>query len=128
MGRIAKTLGGYIWWTHDRGSLHYDVMVTLILIFIFLAPLKINFKDKPAIAAPHPNQITAYVDERSSAGVVYEVPASAISVQAAMNGPAALDAALAEALRPVAGEVKVLRYEPIPAHGKLQAYRVWTLR
>ena len=128
MGRISKTLGGYIWWTHNRGSFHYDVMVTLILAFIFLAPLKIDFKDKPATRNSHPNQITAYVDEQSSAGVVYEVPAGAISVQTAMNGPAAVDAALAEALRPMAGDVKVLRYEPVPAHGKLQAYRVWTRR
>jgi len=127
MSRIAKTLGGYVWWTYDRGSLHYDVMVTLILIFIFLAPLKINFKDKPATHDPHPNQITAYADEQGN--VVYEVPAKLVPVPSQMSGPAALEAALAQALRPVAGAVTVVRYEPMPlTHGRLQSYRVWIKR
>jgi len=127
MGRIAKTLGGYVWWTYDRGSLHYDVMVTLILIFIFLAPLKINFKDKPATQDPHPNQITAYADEQGN--VVYEVPAKLLPVAAQMSGPAALDAALAQALHPVAGAVTVVRYQPMPLiHGRVPGYRAWVKR
>jgi hypothetical protein len=43
-----RLLRGYIFWTYERGSLHYDVMVTLILLFLFAAPRFINFKDKPA--------------------------------------------------------------------------------
>ncbi len=46
-----KTIKGYIWWTYERGSFHYDVMVTIILLFIFLAPRFIDFRDKP----PAPN-------------------------------------------------------------------------
>ena len=37
MSRIWRTIKGYIWWSYPRGSMHYDVMVTLILVFIFLA-------------------------------------------------------------------------------------------
>jgi len=47
MGRVWKTISSFIWWSYDRGSIQYDIMVTLILLFIFLAPRKINFKDKP---------------------------------------------------------------------------------
>ncbi|MDE1156268.1 MAG: hypothetical protein PW735_11145 [Acidobacteriaceae bacterium] len=45
---MFRTLRNYFWWTYDRGSLHYDIMVTLILLFLFLAPHYIDFKDKPA--------------------------------------------------------------------------------
>ena len=30
---MFKTLRSYIFWTYERGSFHYDVMVTPILIF-----------------------------------------------------------------------------------------------
>ena len=38
MSRIWRTVKGYLFWTYDRGSFHYDVMVSLILVFIFVAP------------------------------------------------------------------------------------------
>ncbi len=47
MSKFGQTLKGYIWWTYPRGSVQYDVMVTLILAFIFLTPLWVNFRDKP---------------------------------------------------------------------------------
>ena len=37
----------YIFWTYERGSFHYDVMVTLILLFIFISPHVIDFRAKP---------------------------------------------------------------------------------
>jgi hypothetical protein len=126
MSGISKTLGSYVWWTHERGSLHYDVMVTLILIFVFLAPLKINFKDKPAARDPHLNQITAYTDLQG--GVVYEVPVSALGAQTPASGTPQFEVALLQALRPIAGDVKVVRYEAQPAHGKVQSYRTWVKR
>ena len=52
MGKVSQTIKGYLWWTYPRGSVHYDVMVTVILAFIFLAPLWINFRDKPQERPP----------------------------------------------------------------------------
>jgi len=49
-----KTIKGYIWWTYERGIFHYDVMVTIILLFIFVAPRLIDFRDKPPAQNPHP--------------------------------------------------------------------------
>src|SRR5438270_9152919 len=77
VGGFFRTFSSYVWWTHARGSIHYDVMVTLILLFLFLAPYKIDFRDKPAAPLRHPNQVTAYSDARG--GVVYEVPAAAVA-------------------------------------------------
>jgi len=121
VNRFFSVLSGYIWWNQPRGTVHYDVMVTLILLFIFLGPRKIDFKDKPATLVAHPNQVIAYSDAQG--GLVYEVPASRVTAQSA------LDQSLSDALRPVAGDVAVLRYEPLRnQRGELIAYRVWIRR
>ena len=39
MSKFGQTVKGYIWWTYPRGSVPYDIMVTVILAFIFLTPL-----------------------------------------------------------------------------------------
>ena len=44
MQRIVKS---YLFWTYPRGSFHYDVMVTLILLFLFVSPRLINYRDRP---------------------------------------------------------------------------------
>jgi hypothetical protein len=49
-----KTIKSFIWWTHERGSRPYDLMVALIILFIFLAPRFIDFRDKPPAPDPHP--------------------------------------------------------------------------
>ena len=53
MGAIWRTIRGYIFWSYERGSLHYDIMVTLILLFVFLSPRFLNYKDKPVERIPH---------------------------------------------------------------------------
>ena len=50
---IWRTIRGYILWSYERGTIQYDVMVTLILIFLFLSPYWINFNDKPIERNPH---------------------------------------------------------------------------
>ena len=44
---MGKLLRSYFSWTYERGSIHFDIMVTLILIFLFVSPHYINFKDRP---------------------------------------------------------------------------------
>jgi hypothetical protein len=44
---MQNTLKSYFFWTHKRGSFHYDVMVTLILVFIFVTPHLWSYGDKP---------------------------------------------------------------------------------
>ena len=44
-----NALGRFIFWDYKRGSWQYDVMVALILAFIFLTPRSI-FGDKPKAA------------------------------------------------------------------------------
>lgn len=122
MNSIWKTIRGYIWWTHPRGSLHYDIMVTAILLFIFVTPLYVNFKDKPAERKPHP---TGVVVIPSGNGFIYRVDAAAVHA----NSDAEIHAALLSVIEPIAGEVKIDRYEPVQdLGGKTVAYQVWVHR
>ena len=49
--RMNKIVKSYFYWTYRRGSFHYDVKVTLILLFIFISPQLWNYGDKPTVVA-----------------------------------------------------------------------------
>lgn len=120
---IARTIRGYIWWTHSRGNLHYDIMVTIILLFIFVTPLYVDFNDKPAERTPHPTGVVVQPD--GTQGFIYRVDASAVK--------GTTDAEITDGLRsviePISGEVRVSRYEPIKdTTGRTVAYKVWVKR
>lgn len=121
MRRVWRTITSFIWWGYDRGSLQYDVMVTLILIFVFLAPLKINFKDKPIERTPHPTRVVLIPDAES--GYIYQVDAQ----QVAGKDAAAVQNYLQRVIEPIiAGEVEIARYEPVrDKNGRVVAYKVW---
>lgn len=48
---MGRKLSSFIWWTYPRGSLEYDIIVALILAFIFLTPRAL-FHDQPAPPPP----------------------------------------------------------------------------
>ena len=77
MNAIWRTIRGYILWQYERGTLHYDIMVTLILIFILFSPRVINFNDKPIARNPHPTDVVVTADAEGR--LVYQISASAIS-------------------------------------------------
>jgi hypothetical protein len=120
MSRIGRTLKGYLFWTYERGSFHYDVMVTLILAFIFIAPYYIDFKDKPPTQEKHPIGIVASAD-----GKTYEVDASAVDAQ----DEAMVRANFRRVLSPITGPVTVERVEQVrDGSGHVVAYRGWVHR
>jgi hypothetical protein len=119
MGKISQTIKGYIWWMYPRGSVPYDVMVTLILAFIFLAPMWINFRDKPT---PRPLHQTEVLVKPEGNGFVYTVDAASIL-------PGSEDQVrdqLIRAIEPIAGEIRFERYETVRGDkAKIVAYKVW---
>ena len=122
MGRVWQTIRGYIWWSYDRGSVPYDVMVTLILAFIFITPLFVNFKDKPIERVPHPIGVVVYPD---GAKLVYEIDASAV----AGADSSSIEGDLLRVIEPIAGEVSIDRYEAQRDHrGRVTSYKVWVTR
>ncbi len=123
MSSVLKTIRSYVLWTYERGSMQYDVMVTLILIFIFLSPYWINFKDKPVERLPHQTEVVVSPDGAS--GFIYQVDASAVHG----SDTASLEANLLRIIEPIAGEVEITRYEAIrDRRGHIVAYKVWVQR
>jgi hypothetical protein len=120
MGAIWRTIRGYILWSYERGSLHFDIMVTLILLFIFISPHYINYKDKPVERNPHPIPVVVIPDEQG--GFVYQIPASAVNAKAGAD----VRQQLVKIIEPISGAVSVSRYETVKdASGHAQSYKVW---
>ena len=122
MNSISQTLRGYFWWTYPRGSVHYDVMVTLILAFIFLTPLRINFRDKPVVRPPHQTEV---IVQQEGDGFVYKVDASAVKP----GSDAEFRESLLRIIEPISGYVTIDRYESVQdGTHNVVAYKVWVHR
>jgi hypothetical protein len=122
-GEIVKS---YFYWTYRRGSFHYDVKVTLILLFIFIAPQLWNFGDKPVPVGglAHSIQVTGDGDR----GMVIVVSAADVKLPTHATGNE-VKRALRQAVMPVTGDaVFVERWETLTdAEGNLQ-WKVWAHR
>ena len=122
MNKLRQTLGGYLWWTYPRGSVPYDIMVTLILGFIFLSPLVINFGDKPTVRAPHQTEI---VVRPNGNGFIYKVDAAAVKE----GSDEEIRESLLRVLEPISGEISIDRYQAVQdSKHKVIAYQVWAHR
>ena len=123
MGAIWRTIRGYILWSYERGSLHYDIMVTLILLFVFVSPYFINFNDKPVERNPHPTGVVVIPDQHG--GLIYQIPASAVT---AGNG-IEIRQQLVRIIEPISGAVSISRFETAnDSAGHLQSYKVWVVK
>jgi hypothetical protein len=125
----AKLLKSYVFWTYERGSLHYDIMVTAILIFMFGAPAVINFHDRPVeTVALHASEVLVKEAGRKgdSSRFVYQVRAEDLG---AAKTDAELKAAILRVVEPISGEVTVEHYEAVrSASGDIIAYNAYVLR
>lgn len=124
-----KLLKSYFFWTYQRGTFHYDVMVTAILIFMFLTPHFIDFHDRPVeTAALHSSEVL--VKEAGQSGddsrFIYQVRADDM-------GGAKTDeerrAAILRLIEPISGEVDLESYSPVKdAAGHVVAWDAVVLR
>ncbi len=123
MNAIWRTIRSYILWQHERGTLHYDIMVTLILIFIFFSPRVINFNDKPISRNPHPTEVVVTSDAEGH--LLYQVAASAVSA----GDEQSVRDQLLHIIEPISGAVSIVSYEVVSdGKGKVQSYRVLAQR
>ncbi|HVO79723.1 MAG TPA: hypothetical protein VMT28_03270 [Terriglobales bacterium] len=123
MNAIWRTIRDYILWSYERGTIQYDVMVTLILLFVFLSPYWINFKDKPVEHNPHRTEVVVMPD--GEGGFIYKVEASAIS----SRDDEGVRAELLRIIEPISGEVSITKVEPVKDHaGHVLTYQVWVQR
>jgi hypothetical protein len=124
VGAVWRTVRGYVLWSYERGSFHYDVMVTLILLFVFFTPYWINYKDKPIERNPHPTGVSVLPDTQG--GFLYQIEGAAVSAK----DDAEIRDQLLAVIEPIAGgAVTITRYEAVKdSRGRILSYRVWVQR
>jgi hypothetical protein len=116
---IWRTIRGYVLWQYERGTLHYDIMVTLILIFIFFSPRVIDYNDKPIARNPHPTDVIVTTDAEGR--LIYQVEASAVTP----GDDRSVRGQLLRIIEPISGAVSILSYEAVPDQkGRVQSYKV----
>jgi hypothetical protein len=126
---IGQVLKSYFYWTYPRGSLHFDILVTLILLFIFLSPQipGWSFGDRPSpIGGPvHPIQVIGF-----DQGVIVVVRASDVNLDLRTTASnKVVKKALRRAIEPVTGDdVFIVHWETgIDAQGN-PVWKVWAHR
>jgi len=124
-----KLLRNYIFWNYERGSFHYDIMVTLILLFLFVSPRFIDFKDKPVTTVPLQHSevlVKAQGGSSSEARFIYEIRVD--DLHGAKTDTEIKDAIL-NIVEPMAGDVTLQKYTPVlDAKGQIVAYDATVLR
>jgi len=117
-----RTIRDYIFWSYERGTIQYDVMVTLILLFVFISPRIINFKDKPVERNP---QGSVVVIPDGQNGLIYQIEGKAVQAK----GDEEIRTELLSIIEPVSGEVSISKYEVIrDRSGHILSYKVWVRR
>lgn len=120
MNAIGRTIRDFVLWSYERGTVQYDVMVTLILLFIFLAPYRINFKDKPV--QHNPNAAGVTINSDGHGGFIYQIEGSAVSAQ----DDGAVRVELLKIIEPISGEVTITKVLPLKdGAGHVVTYKVW---
>ncbi len=118
MKRLSEIVKSYFFWTYGRGSVHYDVMVTLILAFIFLTPRSV-FRDKPVERRPHQSEVVVQPDGPD--GFIYEVDGSAVTGKSEDE----VRQNLLSVIEPIAGEVEITKYDTVKdSRGHVTTYKV----
>jgi hypothetical protein len=123
---VSQILKSYFYWTYPRGSFHYDVMVTLILLFIFITPQFWKYGARPT--RPGGPQYPIQVVGNDGHGMILTVSAADVHIpqNASMRE---VRLALRTAVEPVTGDtVFVERWETVTdSHGQL-AWKIWVHR
>jgi hypothetical protein len=66
VSRIIRSIGSFIFWSYERGTWQYDLMVALVLAFVFLTPRSI-LHDRPQ---PSPGQVIEVWEARGHGYVI----------------------------------------------------------
>ena len=122
-------LRSYFFWTYERGSFHYDIMVTLILIFLFVSPRFIDFKDRPVQQVPLQHSevlVKAVGGSAQEAHFVYEIRVDDLR---GAKTDAEMRTAILNVVEPIAGDVTLQKYTPVvDTKGHIVAYDATILR
>ena len=125
---MKDLLKSYFYWTYPRGSFHYDVMVSLILLFIFGTPWLWNYGDKASepVALRHPIQVVS----DGGRGLVITMDAADVAV--ALNTTqtqSQVKKALRKAVEPITGDAVFVEYwETFRDQSGTAYWKIWAHR
>jgi hypothetical protein len=125
---MKKILKSYFFWTYPRGCFHYDVLVTLILAFLFVTPHVWDYGDKPSrvVGPQHPMQVIG----SGIRTVIVTVDASDVNLDLNTTAPdSVVRKTLRKAIEPVTGDaVSVEHWETVKDAQGNSAWKVWAHR
>ena len=122
-GGAWRVIQSFIFWSHERGTIQYDVMVTLILIFVFFSPRWINFNDHPVERNPHSSGVVVYPDGNGE--FIYQVEGNTVQG----GDDFSIRSGLLRIIEPISGGVSIKRYEALKdKKGNVVGYKVWAQR
>lgn len=123
VGRVWRSIKSFIFWSYERGSVQYDVMVTLILLFVFFSPRLIDFNDRPVEHNPHSTGVVVYPDGQGE--FIYQIEARAISA----GDDSSMRAQFLRIIEPISGGVSISHYDTVKdIRGRIVLYKVWVTR
>ena len=129
---MFKLIRNYIFWSYERGSFHYDVMVTLILLFMFVSPHFIDYKDRPVeTVALRASEVLVKEAGTSdgNARFIFQIRADEQGGPQVGQTDEERRAAILRVVEPISGAVTLERYEPVlDARGQVVAYNAWVVR
>ena len=123
---VRQILKSYFYWTYPRGCFPYDVMVSVMLAFIFITPHLWNYGDKPLsiTGLKHPIQVST----NGGRGMIVTMQASDVEVPAGASD-AVVKKVLREAIQPVTGDaVFVEHWETVTDAQGILEWKVWAHR
>ena len=120
---VGRTLKSYLFWTYERGCIQYDIMVTLILAFIFVTPHLWYYGDQPQL--PQQTRKSIVVNTQPDGRLIFDIPASRLE-SAPSN---AVQPQLEQAVEQISGDVTLDRVESVKdSTGHVTGYKVWAHR
>jgi hypothetical protein len=129
---VRNILSNYFWWAYERGSFHYDVMVTLILVFLFVSPHYIDFKDRPVETVALRSSEVLVKEAGTSDGsprFIYQIRADMPGGPQVAQTETERRIAVLRVVEPISGAVTIQNVEPVlDSHGKIVAYNAWVVR
>ena len=120
-------LHSYLFWTYERGSFHYDVMVTLILLFLFVSPRFVDFHDRPIPEVPQrSHEVLVRSDGEDGHRFVYEIRIDDLK---GARSAADLQDHIATIVHAMAGDARIGEIKPVTdPHGRTVAYDAVVVR
>src|SRR3989304_2258562 len=123
---MLRKLGAAIYrglvWTYERGTWQYDIMVALILAFIFLTPREWFYDQR------HPPEASGVVLLSSNDHEkVYKLRATLLELKHGAGAEEAIRKGVERVLRTYTGKpVQITKIKPeTDAHGQVVSYAVW---